>query len=231
MRRTVEDGRLDLTTVTLMACTGRDHRATALTIQRCIDVAKFRNVVVFTNDVGEFEPMPFNYDGYTEVTYIPAGPWENWEDLSVFGLIELPKYAHLYGEHCLGIHWDGFISNPDAWTDTFLEYDYIGAAWPDNVVGNNGFCLVSQRYWKSITMLGLEPTIEACHPSDALVCRDGWRHKTGYRGRLERFGVKFAPLEVARAFSVENEEVTTSFGFHGAYSLASAVRKGIVGSW
>ena len=30
--------------------------------------------------------------------------------------------------HVLIIQWDGFIINPDKWTDDFLRYDYIGAS-------------------------------------------------------------------------------------------------------
>ena len=49
---------------------------------------------------------------------------------------------------------DGFIINPHKWTDIFLEYDYIGAPFPDEPqygftgdtrVGNGGFSLRSKK--------------------------------------------------------------------------------------
>ena len=30
------------------------------------------------------------------------------------------------------IHSDGYVINPSAWRDDFLDYDYIGAPWPKN---------------------------------------------------------------------------------------------------
>ena len=60
-------------------------------------------------------------------------------------------------EFSLSIEWDGFVVNPDAWTDDFLKYDYIGATnreiWNRDKVGgvhpytfmNGGFCLRSKR--------------------------------------------------------------------------------------
>lgn len=207
-----------------MACTGRDHKSTALAIQRCTEKASFKNIVIFTNDASEFKRMDF--DLLERVEYIDAGPWEDWEELSVFGLTEIPKYANLYGTHVLGVHWDGFIVNQAAWNDSWLQYDYIGAAWPDGVVGNNGFCLVSQRYFSAVQQLGLRPTVEDCHPGDAMVCRTAWRHKKCHRIDMEQAGVRFAPLGVAKAFSVENEEYTSSFGFHGEFTLISAFKKG-----
>ena len=44
---------------------------------------------------------------------------------SKFILHELYKYINT--EFCLIIHDDGFIINPHLWSDSFLEYDYIGA--------------------------------------------------------------------------------------------------------
>ena len=52
-------------------------------------------------------------------------------------------------EFMLGIHDDGFVINPNLWTDQFLKYDYIGAPWSHTIpyygqkyrVGNGGFSL------------------------------------------------------------------------------------------
>jgi hypothetical protein len=33
-------------------------------------------------------------------------------------------------EFAILVHEDGFIVNPECWSDEFLKYDYIGAPWP-----------------------------------------------------------------------------------------------------
>ena len=50
-------------------------------------------------------------------------------------------------DYVLTFQSDGFILNPDAWTDEFFNYDYIGAPWGDNryAVGNGGFSFRSKK--------------------------------------------------------------------------------------
>ncbi len=36
---------------------------------------------------------------------------------------------HVETDYMLIVQGDGFIVNPDAWDDEFLDYDYIGAPW------------------------------------------------------------------------------------------------------
>jgi hypothetical protein len=47
-------------------------------------------------------------------------------------------------DYVLTFQSDGFILNPDAWTDEFFNYDYIGAPWA-HTVGNGGFSLRSKK--------------------------------------------------------------------------------------
>jgi len=53
--------------------------------------------------------------------------------------------------------WDGYVINAEAWTEEFLDYDYIGARWigdvvkaagspPEYNVGNGGFSLRSDIF-------------------------------------------------------------------------------------
>jgi hypothetical protein len=158
---------------------------------------------------------------------------------NVWIMTELPKHADLFTEYQLGIQWDSWIMNPAAWTDEFLKYDYVGSAWADGVVGNNGFWLTSQKLLKAMRELNLPPIPQACHPSDVRLSytncpREGRFHylrwpegHDGYRGLLEKSGVKFAPKEIADRFSVENKEYTDSFGFHGVKTMCSVIRQGL----
>lgn len=110
--------------------------------------------------------------------------------------------------HMLFIHNDGFIMNPDAWTNEFLKYDYIGARWrwkPINAVGNGGFTLRSKKLLDTMKNIdGFNDTNEA---------EDKWICETN-RFRLECFGIVFAPNDIADRFSVEDHHWDGEFGAH-----------------
>lgn len=111
-------------------------------------------------------------------------------------------------DYFLIIQWDGFILNPESWTDEFLKYDYIGATWgyhDDRDMGNGGFSL------RSVALMDIvrnDINIEYLFPEDHHICRT-------YRPYLESIGIKFAPDEIANLFAVEcNGRVDKQFGFH-----------------
>ena len=135
------------------------------------------------------------------------------EQYSQFVLRELTNYVNT--QHCLLIQYDGFIVNPAAWDNEFLKYDYIGAPWwydhPHNV-GNGGFSLRSKRFLDATA----RPEIVPVHPEDVAINR--------CRTYLEqKFGVIFAPEDVAARFSWEGNgkypEYNGSFGFHGKSNI------------
>ncbi len=121
--------------------------------------------------------------------------------------------AYIETSHVLIIHPDGFIQNPLAWSDEWLQYDYIGATWwyKDNMnVGNGGFSLRSKKLLEILATLDLE----VYHAEDDVICRQ-------LRPWLEsEHGIKFAPDEVANIFSIEayntpDNKYNGQFGFHG----------------
>jgi|TARA_R100000084_G_C4654951_1_gene152173 hypothetical protein len=83
---------------------------------------------------------------------------------NLFAMAEL--YDYVDTDFCLVINWDSWVCNPKAWTDEFLEYDYIGAWWDIRgdedswgglksgstygKVGNGGFSLRSRRLLKFV---------------------------------------------------------------------------------
>jgi hypothetical protein len=138
-------------------------------------------------------------------------------------------------EHNLIIHSDGFAVNKDAWTDEFLEYDYIGAAWNDGTVGNGGFTLRSRKLYDALIdmMIGYKSSHykefltniqysvfngqEWLIPEDNIICKI---HRDTL---INDYGIKFAPLELANRFSVEHYSTTwrgKSLGFHGKHGIA-----------
>lgn len=184
--------KLILPTVTLFGSDCRDK----LGIQRAADICtkdiRFGSVKIFTECL---------YHGI--------------EEYSKYYIKELGK--HIDTEHVLIIHADGYIQNVNAWDNSWLQYDYIGATWAykDNMnVGNGGFTLRSKKLLDILSTLDL-PNY---HPEDDIICRQ-------LRPWLEKeHNIKFAPEEVANRFSIEaygssvfpgGNKYSGQFGFHG----------------
>ncbi len=140
------------------------------------------------------------------------------EEYSQFVMKELANFVDT--SHVLLIQYDGFILNPTAWTKEFLEYDYIGAPWwyaDGKDVGNGGFSLRSK---KLLDFLSNDTRITLTNPEDFHIGRT-------YRPLLEQQGIRFAPEELAKKFSIEgisknkqphsNNVWTCEFGFHGLW--------------
>lgn len=112
-------------------------------------------------------------------------------------------------DFCLSIHDDGFVINPHLWSNEFLEYDYIGAPWPGNIVGNGGFCLKSKKF------------INLCQEIPWQGEHDDWLVSVTYRDFFEKNGCKFAPFDLALKFALESKidgyeyDLNKTFGFHG----------------
>lgn len=122
-------------------------------------------------------------------------------------------FKHIETSHALCIQWDGFVLNGQSWDPQFLNYDYIGAVWPQFSdgynVGNGGFSLRSRRLLRACRDLPFDSRIS----EDIAISRR-------YRAQLEGQGIRFAPDEVARAFAYERTAPSgREFGFHGVFNL------------
>lgn len=135
------------------------------------------------------------------------------EAYSRFCIKDMAKYIQT--SHVLIIHPDGYIQNHEAWDNDLLQYDYIGATWDwheEYQNGNGGFSLRSKRLLDILAGLDLEQY----HPEDDIICRK-------LRPMLEqKHGIKFAPIEVCKKFSIEGyglrpefRKYNGEFGFHG----------------
>jgi hypothetical protein len=124
-------------------------------------------------------------------------------------------------KYLLHIEWDAAVLNPMAWTDDFLEYDYIGAPWPDhhdpgwprcdqsNNVGNGGFSLKSARFCKLVRQ-----ATDEFHGDAAMISSDRWQCRT-LRPWMEGKGIKYSHEEAAALFSCEGRVYSGQFGYHG----------------
>lgn len=192
--------RLSLPDVTLFGIDGHDVAG----IERAAEISQrdieFGAVNIITKDI-------FTKGGSVE---------KRREDYSRFMMKQLA--GEFTTSHVLTIHADGYVLNWKAWRPEWLEYDYIGATWwyKDNMnVGNGGFSLRSKKLCDILASNELEGG--HYHPEDHHICRT-------YRASLESMGIKFAPEDVANAFSIEAFNVPApynkysgQFGFHGPH--------------
>jgi len=120
--------------------------------------------------------------------------------------------------YVLIVQWDGYVVNPSAWRDDFLDCDYLGAKWhwrdPPYRVGNGGFSLRSRRLLVALQ----DPRIELTEAEDATIC-------LAFRDLLEHeHGIRFGTERQADAFSFEAANpVTLPFGFHGLFNFYRVV--------
>lgn len=183
-------------------------------IERLITAANISRREIVFGDTKLFSSLP------SAEPVIKIDPIKSKEAYSWFIMKDLPK--HIQTSHMLIIQYDGYILNPAAWRDEWLEYDYIGAPWEwytDGMQnGNGGFSLRSKKLMDIVASDdGIYPVSDGLNThkeEDHCICRI-------YRKYLEEtYQIKFAPVEVARQFSIEgwrskNNTWTNEFGFHG----------------
>lgn len=195
--------RLDLPQVTLVAVTSVNIGATLAAIEWSMAQVDFGAVKLITDHAPDHLP--------SGIEWVQIAPLSSASAYSGFVLERLA--AHVATSHCLLVQWDGHVVHGDRWLPEFLEYDYIGASWPqfadDHDVGNGGFSLRSRALLEACR----SPHFRPSHPEDLAIGRDN-------RAWLEAQGLRFAPRALADAFSAErNSDPTMSFGFHGVWHM------------
>jgi tetratricopeptide (TPR) repeat protein len=143
-------------------------------------------------------------------------PLASREAYSEFVLKDLVD--HIDTQHVLLIQWDGYVVNPDAWRESFLACDYIGAKWSwhdaAHRVGNGGFSLRSRKLLTALR----DPRIQLVGPEDKTICR-------AFRPLLEHeYGIVFGSEALADAFAFEaSYPLGKPFGFHGLFNFCRFV--------
>jgi hypothetical protein len=201
-------GRLRLPEVTLCAATSVNLAATVDALTTSLDEIEFGACLLFTH------ASPPALDG--RIRWVPTPPLRSAGDYSSFMLKELGAFVET--SHCLVVQWDGFVLDRRRWRPEFLDFDYIGARWPqfadDHQVGNGGFSLRSRRLLDACR----DPGFTASHPEDVAI---GRRNRQLLEDEL---GLRFAPPDLADLFSSERSgDLSRSFGFHGVFNLVKAV--------
>src|SRR5215469_2002715 len=211
---------LRLPTVTLLTVTAVDLDQAHAVLLHCAGCAEFGAVKMLA-------PMrPVRTDPRVEYVDIP--------DIDLYGynrfMVE-SLGAHVGTGHCLIVQSDGFILNPVRWDDRFLDYDYIGAPWPEyvdvvggerlsldrNPVGNGGFSLRSRKLLEVTSRVRFDELPFPHSSEDLIICHYLY-------DQMRAAGIRFAPPELAARFSIESPGIYGQspegvFGFHGRHWL------------
>lgn len=221
---------LNLPNVTLVSIDCHDPIRTLDSMKVSMGKVKFNSAVLATdyhrmdvrNHADSLGIDLFHTDQSNRKETIPDGRINavdyEWDVLTL-----TPRLFHTY--YCLYQEWDAAVLNPDAWTDEFTNYDYIGAPWgyPDNhperfdvtkenCVGNGGFCIKSKRFANLVALFAYqELPIENFKKT---LSSDVWQCRV-IDSVLKPMGICYAPEELAARFSCEDKIYSGQFGFHG----------------
>ena len=212
----MEQQKLKLDNVTLVAVDCVTPLGAIISMNKTCENMEFGRKIFF----GDTKPK--NIDDSIE--YVQIKKLGNLVEYSKYMLCELPKY--ITTEYCLSVQEDGWVINTNNWRDEFL-CDYIGAPWTYDSsrqneelrVGNGGVSIRSKKLMDLLSngrgFTGHEDTTIAC----------------SNRTFLENNGCKFAPLQLAKYFSMERPcsdlDVTWDeiFAFHGRVGLQQHIDK------
>lgn len=199
---------LKLRNVTLCAVTSVNLEQTINALNRSMDGIDFGRVLLLT-DCKE-TVLSFGID------IVPIVKITTSSDYSTFIIRNLAQYIDTH--FVMIVQWDGFVIDPESWCHEFLDYDYIGASWPQfddgHLVGNGGFSLRSRKLLEACR----DPGFVLSHPEDVSICR------TNRPLLEEKFNIRFADKAVADRFSFErHHHGGPTFGFHGAFNLIKAI--------
>jgi hypothetical protein len=208
---------LKLDNVTLICIDGVEKLKSSIeAIKNSINKIQFTNVILLT--CGNIDK-----NDYCEIIKIPK---MNWNQYNEFVITEFGNYFNT--DFALLCQDDGYISNPEMWSDEFLKYDYIGAPWPQDLINQLMFNLE-----KGVDLNGKGFKQELKLPNynsnnyrvgnggfalrSKRLCELTKHFKNKYLNKpedniisiyekeyIEKSGMKIAPVELAAKFSVES---------------------------
>jgi hypothetical protein len=227
---------IELPDVTLFVLTSVDYDAHIASLERSMRGINFGEVLFISHDEPKNLPEKVRWSQGPEMKNM-----KEWNHACIYEL-----HKHIKTSHCLFVHDDSWVLNPESWDDDWLEYDYIGAPWvlrgdetysdpwgKRHRVGNGGFSLRSKKLLE--VPINHEVVFEVNvgdfykHMNANIYNEDG-NICVHNRHIYEKAGCKFAPVSVAAKFSHENQCVETEgvkpFGFHK--HIQHAVKWGVV---
>lgn len=209
--------RLPLAQVTLCAVDTQTPALAAQGLLRSMQHFDFGRVLLFTSDWLPAVVLP-------GIEIVPVDPLRETAAYANFVMRKLPAYVRT--SHALLTHWHGFVTNPQAWSDEFLIYDYVGAPSLDDsaerVSFHGSMSLRSRRF----LMASMDPRIPESFPEDVLLCGP-------QRAFLEStHGVIYAPDAVESRFAQsDGSPAAHQLGFQGVAHLARLLPETELSRW
>lgn len=193
--------------LTIVAVDTAYHALTSRAIEQAVKVTNSKNVLVLSDQN--------IYPGSDLVKIDPI----TQPEYSKIVLKDLAPYIKT--DHFMVIQYDGMPIDAEQWNPEYLNYDYIGAAWPwgpeNRRVGNGGFSIRSRKLAEACTddQVVFNPPGygDNNYMEDTHICHM-------YRDFLESKGITYATVPLAKQFSAELPGGRyPTFGFHGTLCL------------
>lgn len=137
--------KLSLPKVTLVSVSSVAPERNLKALEWCVDLVDFADCKLITD-----KEIPSDSK---RIKVEKCGLLGSIDEYSKFMIYDLDNYIET--PFALVVQPDGVLVNPNSWTDDFLDFDYIGAPWPEGMfvddkgenirVGNGGFSLRSKK--------------------------------------------------------------------------------------
>ena len=114
--------KLTLPNVTLLSATSVEIEQHQISLKISSQNIEFGAVKLLSSSLPEKK--------YSDIEYVSVTPM-GMSDQNRFLMKDLYKYFET--SHCLYVEADSFVVNADLWKEEFLEFDYIGAPWPNKI--------------------------------------------------------------------------------------------------
>jgi hypothetical protein len=190
---------LKLSNITLVALSSKYIYETVQAMKYSMRKINFADCIFISHKKPFYLPKSIKFQWTSKL--------RNIDDYNYKMLFEIHKYIKT--EFVLIIQYDGFVIHPDMWQPVFLNFDYIGSPWPEEIspkdfygniirVGNGGASLRSRKILELPSQLNM-PFKYGEGPAnneDVFIC-------ARYRHIFLEQGVKYAPLEIAKYFGHE----------------------------
>jgi len=193
----------NLKDVTLLAISSNRAEGNIEALKKCMSLMDFGAVKFLSHQKPDNLPNEITFEYCTELKSI--------YDFDCYAFSELGK--HIDTSHMLMVQDHAYILRPELWDDDWLQYDFIGAPWPERdafISASTGEMV--KKLLDLPKKLGL-PVVE-----DRGYTNDDGLVNSYYRKIFLENGIKYPSVHVASRFAYENpipeNEGVLPFGFH-----------------
>lgn len=199
--------KLNLPSVTLLCVDCVDVTRAINVIEKCKSVCNFGAVKLLTSITND-------YPEWVEIM-----PLKSLVEYSIFMLTD--SYKYIDTSHVMIVQRDGWILNPTAWKDEWLNYDYIGPLFIQyDHIGSGGFSLRSKSIMEAAAQI--LPRWNGTTSDANLIQETVGFYEDGFLAfTMKDYGFKYPPNSEAADFAQGGNSNLAyyrefPFGFHGA---------------